>query len=715
LELELESTSQDIKNKNKSDENFHIMGADDLIIEIDTLNFQKIMKKMDYAIVFLYNISICRNINSDQCKSMLISFKKASERLYRNKPAVGLFKIRCNNENENKNMNMNINSEKEKEKEEENICKNIDLKNEDLPHLLFVYHGGYHLIDKNYYNDSDYIFNEIQNKINLTSITPLDKKSDIKNIFEIKKENNNNSNIKSQANNFIFYPYKFIFYKIKGEKAGNNEIKDNRNLEKLFFSSNLLNTFKGYELLSKRVFEYFINFTKSKTNYILDEDSNKLIEEINKEKNEDLYYIFTYQENNNNNSNKSENKNDNEDNNNNNNNNQNENPIKKINLFKIDLKDLTNTKTENKEFNEKLNEFTNEIIFNSLPNTADYVKDIDLINIIKHSNNFGYFFFNYKEKYKNSFNQYLQIANKFKYLKEKIWFLHTEEKEETQKEAESQKKSNKNSQNVNLFYYENFQSIGNPTYFFYEEDINFNHINSFIEKKRNFDKTSNVLFSQNKLLDVFEYKNDIVFTNYFIVYFYNIELKNRNKSLFRKWIYLLEKTNYLLNKDEYNKIQIFKFDFSNNSEKINFPNDLMQDSLNCIYLYRKKNKNNDITYDYERYKKGPSLQFFENFLSERIPSMTIKFEQEEYQKYFEEIFYNQEMMEMDEDGELDDLEEELNRDYDSNPNPNPNSNSNSNSKEDVKSNSRLAYFENEIKAGNPELENEFDIDMKDDL
>ena len=40
--------------------------------------------------------------------------------------------------------------------------------------------------------------------------------------------------------------------------------------------------------------------------------------------------------------------------------------------------------------------------------------------------------------------------------------------------------------------------------------------------------------------------------------------------------------------------------------------------------------------------------------------MTIKFDQEEYQKYFEEIFYNEEMMETDDDDELEDLEEEFN-------------------------------------------------------
>lgn len=178
-----------------------------------------------------------------------------------------------------------------------------------------------------------------------------------------------------------------------------------------------------------------------------------------------------------------------------------------------------------------------------------------------------------------------------------------------------------------------------------------------MNKKTNFDNLAKISDSKNKLLDIFEYKSDIVSTKHFIVFFYNLSKNEENKSMFKKWLYLLEKANFLINEENYTKVQFFKYDFSRNKELINFPSNLNSDNTSKIYLYSKKSGRNEIYFEYKQYDKGPSLQFFENFLQENLLLIKIKFPAEENQKYFEEIFYNNELMELE--NELDEIDEEI--------------------------------------------------------
>jgi len=306
-------------------------------------------------------------------------------------------------------------------------------------------------------------------------------------------------------------------------------------------------------------------------------------------------------------------------------------------------------------------------IYNSFSNIINYITNTEATNLIKYSNAKGFFFLVCNKNNKKLIEEFNLIARKFYFLKEKIWFLYSYEEEEKEEEDLLKNDNIENSKNIKLFFYDNFDLIGKSTYFFFNEDINYNYIINFFKKKVNFDNLINIIDSKNKLLDIFEYKSDISFTKYFVLFFFNLKNIDENKSFYKKWIYLLEKSNYLINSESFTKIQFFKYDFSRNKEIINFPKDLLSfddvnenSSSSKIYLYEKKSNQKDIHYEYKKYDKGPSLQFFEKFLKENIRLISIQFNPEEYQKYFEEIFYNNELMELEDD--LDEIDNEINFD-----------------------------------------------------
>jgi len=304
------------------------------------------------------------------------------------------------------------------------------------------------------------------------------------------------------------------------------------------------------------------------------------------------------------------------------------------------------------------------VIFNSFSNLINYITNTEAIKLIKHANAKGYFFLVCPKNKLELLEEYSLIAKKFEFLKEKIWFLFSYEEDSTLEDEEAKNASGENSKDhdIKLFFYDDYNTIGKSTYFFFDEDINYKYIHDFVNKKFAFDNLTKILDSKNKLLDIFEYDSDVFFTKYFVIFFYNLRNNEENKSMYKKWIYLLEKANFLINNEAHTKIQFFKYDFSNNKALINFPNDLNSDANSKIYLYKKKSNKNEISFEYKKYEKGPSLQFFETFLQENVPLIKIKFGAEENQKYFEEIFYNNELMELE--SEFDDIDDENDSDSD---------------------------------------------------
>lgn len=284
--------------------------------------------------------------------------------------------------------------------------------------------------------------------------------------------------------------------------------------------------------------------------------------------------------------------------------------------------------------------FSNMILFNSFSNPINYMTNIEAIKLLEYSNAIGYFFFVSPRKDKSLLQEYNLISKKFNYLQERVWFLYSVEEEEN---SLNHKESNK----IKLYYYDNYGLFGQSTYFFFDEDINYHYIHTFFTKKINYENLAKIYDSKNKLMDIFEYKSDLVFSKYFIIYFYNVKQNEEKNATFRKWIYMLEKTNFLINNENFTKIQFFKYDFSNNKELINLPNNILKESPNKIYLYTKKSNKNQIEYNNIQYEGGPSLQYFENFLQQNVLLMKIKIDQEEHQKFFEEIFYNEELIDIE--------------------------------------------------------------------
>lgn len=250
-----------------------IHGVDGLIVEIDKENFFKMMKKINYAIVFIYNPKICRL--GIECKEILEEYKKATEKLFKLTPAVGLFKIKCSflpNQIEN------------------DFCQYINITEENIPQLMFLYYGNYILLDKFNPIFAKDIINTMENKIYLTTVTELNNKRSIKTFFEQEKIIDNKMNLHSMK--FILYSNKIYENTFTEQNKNNNtEIDFNkvqRNseaLEKIFINSKLFSTFKAYRIINKRTLQYFVDYTLKKSHYIVKDldkikaDNYKFLEE----------------------------------------------------------------------------------------------------------------------------------------------------------------------------------------------------------------------------------------------------------------------------------------------------------------------------------------------------------------------------------------------------------------------------------------------------
>lgn len=280
------------ENPKEKFSDFNILGIDGLLVEVDYSNLFRIMKKIDYAIVYVYNPKICRI--GIECKEILEELKKASEKLYKNKPAIGLFKIRCNF------VPANIKTVKK-----ENFCDKINLTEENIPQLLFIYHGNYAFMDKSKPIFYENIINEMQNKIFLSTVSSMESKKDVKNFFE------NENKIKDKSASF--YPIKFIFYsnKIDDEKIiienkntstiDLNKIERNSTyLESLFLNSYLVTNLKAYRITNKRALMFFINYVQTNSNYVINESvefkAKKLEDYLDEKINESLVITFDIKE-----------------------------------------------------------------------------------------------------------------------------------------------------------------------------------------------------------------------------------------------------------------------------------------------------------------------------------------------------------------------------------------------------------------------------------
>jgi len=270
---------------------FNVIGADGLVIEVDYTNFFKIMKRMDYAIVFLFNPKLCRV--GIECKDILNEFKKASEKLFKNTPAVGLFKLRCNFRLENN-----------KSEKSSDLCEELNIEEESIPQLLFIYHGSYAFMDKSKPITHHNIVEFMLSKIYISSISSLNNKRDIKVFFE--NEKSIDSKMRLNSMKFLFYSNKkFINQQLDGLYKNNSSIDFNRidrnstHLESLFIDSALFNSFKAFKISNKRTLLYFINYVKENSHYIINEFEKireNLEDFIENKENEDLIITFNIPE-----------------------------------------------------------------------------------------------------------------------------------------------------------------------------------------------------------------------------------------------------------------------------------------------------------------------------------------------------------------------------------------------------------------------------------
>ena len=92
---------------------FENINLDGLLLEVGEKDFLNIMKKVDYAVVYLFK--------NRESNILLEEFKIAAETFIKHTSAIGVFKINCRYDNE--------------------ICENIMINNE-LPILTFIFYGN---------------------------------------------------------------------------------------------------------------------------------------------------------------------------------------------------------------------------------------------------------------------------------------------------------------------------------------------------------------------------------------------------------------------------------------------------------------------------------------------------------------------------------------------------------------------------------------------
>ncbi len=218
-----------------------------------------------------------------------------------------------------------------------------------------------------------------------------------------------------------------------------------------------------------------------------------------------------------------------------------------------------------------------------------------------------------------------------------------------------------------LFFYESYTSDSGShhfkeKYFFNKNEINFEFLCSFIKNKINFENEFYKLkrnLKGNKL-GLIQFEEKYLFSNHFIILFHknstnhNHAVNNGLSMSVKKWTFLLEKANYYLNYEDIN-IPIFKHEipsdinFSNYtiSKKIKLPEKINNSNQSVSIVFYSNNERNN-KFNYFIYNKGPSIELFINFINRNSFETEYQLSEEQKKEYFEELFYNQDLTDLNE-------------------------------------------------------------------
>lgn len=394
----------------------------------------------------------------------------------------------------------------------------------------------------------------------------------------------------------------FLFFTIFSQNNTDFEGKLVK-LNNFYENSIFLKSYKAFVIKDKEIFKYLFKYFQKYTSFIIKENSffNFDISNLEPTQDQEINYITIT--------------------------NNNENFISTINY------DI-----ENIQQNENI---ASSVLFLSLPYIINYKNSDTNFSLIYNSDISHHFLLIYEKGDDSILKRYEYISKKFRQMNMNIWFTY----------METESNNDLGIEDISIlpvvFYYENFQNSGKENMISFEkEDIEYNKLFKFINSKLQY-KDQSLTQENSKKMELIEYSSNLVYDENFIIYFYNIYSDNLN--IDKKWVFLLETANYLINSNKIN-LKFFKYNILENKSLLNFPADVFKLEKNKnIFLYLNQEKSIN-------YIKGPSIQYFFNFINESL-NLNFKLKEEHIQNFFEEIFYNQDYMEdvLLEEGEIDEI------------------------------------------------------------
>jgi hypothetical protein len=212
-----------------------------------------------------------------------------------------------------------------------------------------------------------------------------------------------------------------------------------------------------------------------------------------------------------------------------------------------------------------------------------------------------------------------------------------------------------------LFFYESYTTDSGShhfkeKYFFNKNEIKFEILFNFTKNKNNFQNEFSKLKRNltEKKLGLIKFDEKYLFSNHLIILFYKNFTNLENNKALKKWTFLLEKANYYLNYDDIS-IPIFKYEIPSNlnlenytiSKKLKLPDTVNSQKQNITIVFYSNNERNN-KFNYFIYNKGPSIELFINFINRNSFETEYQLTEEQKKEYFQELFYNQDLMDLDE-------------------------------------------------------------------